>query len=78
MSKEKLYCHYSDLPSPMAYVKDDHIDYDGMGNQGRIPNIKQKKRFSIVCRYTRWARSNCQDAVGPRRYRREPSVIGHW
>ena len=49
MSKEKLHCHYSDLPSPMAYmkIKGDPIDYDGMGNQGRVPNIKQKKRFSI-------------------------------
>ena len=50
MSKEKLHCwscHYSDLPSPMDYLKGDHIDYDGMGNQGRIPNIKQKKKFSI-------------------------------
>ena len=47
MSKEKLHCHYSDLPSPMAYKKGDYIDYDGMGNQGRIPNIKQNKRFSI-------------------------------
>ena len=47
MSKEKLHCHNSDLPTPMAYKKGDHIDYDGMGNQGRIPNIKQKKKFSI-------------------------------
>jgi len=49
MSKEKLHCHYSDLPSPMAYmkIKGDPIDYDGMGNQGRVPNIKQKKRFSV-------------------------------
>ena len=49
MSKEKLHCHYSDLPSPMAYmkIKGDPIDYDGMGNQGRMPSIKQKKKFSI-------------------------------
>ena len=47
MSKEKLHCHYSDLPSPMAYKKGDHIDYDGMGNQGRMPSIKQNKKFSI-------------------------------
>ena len=49
ISKEKLHCHYSDLPSPMAYmkIKGDPIDYDGMGNQGRVPNIKQKKRFSV-------------------------------
>ena len=28
------HCHYSGLPSPSAYAKDD-IDYDGMGNQGQ-------------------------------------------
>ena len=37
MNKEKeKHCYYSGLPSPEAYAKDD-IDYDGMGNQGRIP-----------------------------------------
>jgi len=39
--KEKLYCHYSDLPSPSAY-RDDSMDYDGMGNQGRFPKDKNK------------------------------------
>lgn len=39
--QEDQWCHYSNLPSPMAYV--DHIDYDGMGNQGRFPNDKLKK-----------------------------------
>ena len=43
MSKEKDYCHYSDLPSPMAYL-DDTMDYDGMGNQGRFPKPKSKKK----------------------------------
>jgi hypothetical protein len=49
MSKEQLHCHYSDLPSPMAYMrmKEDPIDYDGMGNQGRIPNLKQKESFTM-------------------------------
>ena len=47
MNKEKLHCHYSDLPSPMAYMNNDHIDYDGMGNQGRVPNIKQKETFTM-------------------------------
>tara|TARA_B100001113_G_C20621191_1_gene410467 strand:+ start:196 stop:399 length:204 start_codon:yes stop_codon:yes gene_type:complete len=36
MNKEDEHCHYSDLPSPKAYERDD-IDYDGMGNQGRVP-----------------------------------------
>jgi len=38
MNKEEEWCHYSDLPSPMAYM--DCTDYDGMGNQGRFPNDK--------------------------------------
>lgn len=37
------YCHYSDLPSPMAYV-DSTTDYDGMGNQGRFPETKKIKK----------------------------------
>ena len=49
MSKEQLHCHYSDLPSPIAYMKPkgDPIDYDGMGNQGRVPNIQSKKEFNM-------------------------------
>jgi hypothetical protein len=47
MVKEKQielenYCHYSDLPSPMAYVNTT-TDYDGMGNQGRFPTHKKKE-----------------------------------
>jgi len=37
------YCHYSDLPSPMAYV-DSTTDYDGMGNQGRFPESRKKEK----------------------------------
>ena len=37
------YCHYSDLPSPMAYVNTT-IDYDGMGNQGRFPESRKKEK----------------------------------
>lgn len=49
MSKEDNWCHYSGMPSPKAYEKDD-IDYDGMGNQGRVPVLtknesKLKKLF---------------------------------
>ena len=37
MNKEKEeHCHYSGLPSPSAYARD-NTDYDGMGNQGRVP-----------------------------------------
>lgn len=43
MEKENLYCHYSDLPSPMAYL-DDTMDYDGMGNHGRFPKKKSEKK----------------------------------
>jgi len=37
------YCHYSDLPSLMAYV-DSTTDYDGMGNQGRFPESRKKEK----------------------------------
>jgi len=37
-NKEDLHCHYSDLPSPMAYC----TDYDSMGNHGRFPKKKEK------------------------------------
>jgi len=43
MNKEDLHCHYSNLPSPIAYL-DDNIDYDGMGNQGRFPEAKIKRK----------------------------------
>ena len=36
---EELWCNYSDLPSPLAYME--CVDYDGMGNQGRI--VKKNK-----------------------------------
>lgn len=42
MDKEDLHCHYTDLPSPMAYLYDT-TDYDGMGNYGRFPKPKRKK-----------------------------------
>jgi len=31
---------YDDLPSPMSYVE--CVDYDGMGNQGRVFTKKNK------------------------------------
>ena len=40
------YCHYSGLPSPSAYGKDD-IDYDGMGNQGRAPFMEESRKKII-------------------------------
>jgi hypothetical protein len=39
-NKEDLYCHYSDLPSPMAYC----TDYDSMGNHGRFPKKKEERK----------------------------------
>ena len=42
MNEEQLHCHYSNLPSPAAYQRDD-IDYDGMGNQGRFPKVHKSK-----------------------------------
>lgn len=38
--KEEMWCNYSDLPSPMSYVE--CVDYDGMGNQGRVFTKKNK------------------------------------
>ena len=37
---EELWCNYSDLPSPLAYME--CVDYDGMGNQGRVFTKKNK------------------------------------
>lgn len=48
---QDLWCEYSDLPSPLSYVQ--CMDYDGMGNQGRLPkrqdNLKDtnKKKWYI-------------------------------
>lgn len=41
INQEDLWCEYSDLPSPKAYIK--CADYDSMGNHGRFPIVKQKK-----------------------------------
>jgi len=50
--KEDEHCHYSDLPSPKAYERDD-IDYDGMGNQGRVPaHDDDKKDYFIMALVT--------------------------
>lgn len=46
MNNEEKYCHYSDLPSPSAYI-DDTMDYDGMGNHGRFPKPKDKPKTMI-------------------------------
>lgn len=45
IKEEDLWCEYSDLPSPMAYM--DCCDYDSMGNHGRFPNTKKRKTFQI-------------------------------
>jgi hypothetical protein len=47
IDRESLLCHYSDLPSPMAYV--DCADYDSMGNHGRFPqkNKLKMKKISV-------------------------------
>ena len=47
MNQEELHCHYSNLPSPAAYQKDD-IDYDGMGNQGRFPKVKKQTKMLTI------------------------------
>jgi len=40
IKEEDLWCEYSDLPSPKAYIK--CADYDSMGNHGRFPKQKTK------------------------------------
>ena len=45
---DDLWCHYSNLPSPMAYTE--CADYDSMGNHGRFPETKKKKPKSILKR----------------------------
>ncbi len=45
INQEDLWCEYSDLPSPKAYIK--CTDYDSMGNHGRFPMIKQKKESRL-------------------------------
>jgi hypothetical protein len=51
-NKDDLWCHYSDLPSPIAYVV--CVDYDSMGNHGRFPvQEKSKKTKSFLSRFKR-------------------------
>ena len=42
LADDNDWCHYSDLPSPMAYVE--CMDYDSMGNYGRFPKKKVTKK----------------------------------
>ena len=37
------HCHYSGLPSPSAYVNDENVDMDGMGDQGRTIKYEYQK-----------------------------------
>lgn len=45
IKKEELWCEYSDLPSPKAYIK--CTDYDSMGNHGRFPKTKTNEVTSM-------------------------------
>jgi len=47
MKEKDKHCHYSGLPSPAAYERDD-IDYDGMGNQGRVPKNKDDEKDYFI------------------------------
>ena len=49
IKEEDLWCEYSDLPSPLAYVN--CADYDSMGNHGRFPISKKKKSISFLKKY---------------------------
>ena len=68
MSKEDNWCHYSGMPSPKAYEKDD-IDYDGMGNQGRVPVLtknesKLKKLFLNLFKFRKKDVWNIRNSLG--------------
>ena len=45
IEEQDLWCEYSDLPSPKAYIN--CADYDSMGNHGRFPKTKDKKDSMI-------------------------------
>lgn len=48
--KDDLWCNYSNLPSPMAYVE--CADYDSMGNHGRFPvQNKHKETKSFLSKF---------------------------
>ena len=50
IEEQDLWCEYSDLPSPKAYIN--CTDYDSMGNHGRFPKSKQKiKKMRSFKRY---------------------------
>lgn len=42
IEEQDLWCEYSDLPSPKAYIN--CTDYDSMGNHGRFPKQKEKNK----------------------------------
>lgn len=51
IKEEDLWCEYSDLPSPKAYMN--CTDYDSMGNHGRFPtpknrDIKMKRKIQKI------------------------------
>ena len=59
ISKEDLWCEYSDMPSPLAYMK--CADYDSMGNHGRFPKSKLKPKNQkkvgmrrVIQKFTLW------------------------
>lgn len=52
IKNDDLWCNYSNLPSPMAYVE--CVDYDSMGNHGRFPvqnKNKDKKTKSFLSKF---------------------------
>lgn len=49
--EQSTWCHYSDLPSPSAYIQ--CADYDSMGNHGRFPKTAKRKKMweKILARF---------------------------
>ena len=42
IKEEDLWCEYSDMPSPLAYTKNE--GYDGMGSHGKLLKKEQDEK----------------------------------
>jgi hypothetical protein len=52
---DDLWCHYSNLPSPMSYSE--CADYDSMGNHGRFPKTRRRGNAGTILKIIRKIRS---------------------
>ena len=42
INKDDLWCEYSDMPSPLAYIKNE--SYDGVGSYGKLLKKEQDEK----------------------------------